>query len=173
MKLSEIFIETRLLELAEALFERKNADDGQNNNIVKSWANQLGMTYDELHLVWDKAKQDVGSETDFKKIVGAFKRKVTSLKGVTKKKLMADGKAKFDYTVRTQQTMDQLLDDKPAPKSAKPGEVKKVKSKMSKINAQMREIKAKPNSTKTQKEKNKKALAELRKKKAELKASIA
>jgi hypothetical protein len=175
MKLIDVLFETQILSLCKALFEKQNpeaAKDEQNNNIVKSWAKKLDMSYDELHAVWDKAKEKVGSDTNYFAIVGAFKKMVTSLKGVTKKELQDGGNAKFGYKVRTQQSMDQLMDDKPAPKSVKPGEVKKTKAKMSDINAKMREIKLKPNNTPAQKERNKKALEELRAKKKELQDSI-
>lgn len=172
MLLNELLMDVKIFELTKLLFERTTPKDEQNNNIVKSWSKKLGMTYDELHAVWDKAKEKVGSETNYFAIVGAFKKMVTSLEGVTKKKLQDDGNATFGYKVRTRQTMDQLLDDKPAPKSTKPGEVKKVKAKLSEINAKMREIKLKANNTPAQKARNKKSLEELRIKKKELQNSI-
>lgn len=175
MLLNELLFEVEIFELTKALFEKKKeetGEDDQNNNIVKSWAKKLGMTYDELHAVWDKAKKQVGSETNYFAIVGAFKKMVTSLDGVTKKQLQDGGNAKFAYKVRTQQTMDQLMDDKPAPKSAKPAEVKKAKAKVTDIHSKMRDIKAKPNNTPAQKARNKKALEELRAKKKEIQASI-
>lgn len=175
MKLNDMLFEVSFLELTQTLFEKKTtetSEDDQNNNIVKSWSKKLGMTYDELHAVWDKAKEQVGSETNYFAIVGAFKKMVTSLKGVTKKALQDGGNAKFAYKVRTQQSMDQLMDDKPAPKSVKPGEVKKAKAKITDIHAKMRDVKAKPNNTPAQKARNKKTLEELRAKKKEIQASI-
>lgn len=168
MELKDFLFEVELEELAQILYEKK----GQNNTVA-SWAKKLGMSYDELHKLWDKAKEEVGSETNYFAIMGSFKKKVTSLKGVTKKALQADGgKATFNYKVRTQQTMKQALDDKPAPKSAKPGEVKKVKAKISAINKKMRDIKAKPNNTPLRKKRNKEALDKLKAQKKELQNSI-
>ena len=175
MLLNDLLLEVEIYELTQILFEKKQTEtpeDEQNNNIVKSWAKKLDMTYDELHAVWDKAKEQVGSETNYFAIVGAFKKMVTSLKGVTKKALQDGGNAKFAYKVRTQQSMDQLMDDKPAPKSVKPGEVKKAKAKITDIHAKMRDVKAKPNNTPAQKARNKKTLEELRAKKKEIQASI-
>ena len=182
MKLNELLFEVEIEKLAEILFERTNSQQAevedeagkkeQNNNIVKSWAKKLGMSYDELHAVWDKAVEKAPSKDNYFAIVGIFKKMVTSLDGVTKKSLKDGGNAKFNYKVRTQQTMDQLLDDEPAPKSAKPGDVKKVKEKMSKINAQMREIKAGPANTPLRKQRIKQQLEELKAKKKELQDSI-
>lgn len=171
MKLTEILFECGLNELAKALFEA-TAEDDQNNNIVKSWAKKLNMTYDELHAVWDKAEEKVADKKNYFAIVGIFKKMVTSLDGVTKKDLKTGGKATFNYKVRTQQSMDQLLDDEPAPKSAKPGEVKKVKAQLTKINAEMRDVKAGPANTPLRKQRIKARLEELKAKKKELQASI-
>ena len=131
MKLNELILDIDFLELSMALMEGKKGV----NSTVAAWAEKLNMSYDDLHRVWDNAAK--GKGTNYAAIMGAFKKAVTSLKGVTKKQLMDGGTAKFDYKVRTRQTMDQLLDGKPAPKSAKPAEVKKIKAKISKINQEI------------------------------------
>lgn len=166
MKLNELIIDIDFLELSMALMEGKKGV----NSTVASWAKKLNMSYDDLHRVWDNAAK--GKGTNYVAIMGAFKKAVTSLKGVTKKQLEDGGTAKFNYKVRTQQTMDQLLDGKPAPKSAKPAEVKKIKAKISKINQEIKDIGNKPNNTAAQKMRNKKALNDLKNKKKELQASI-
>ena len=166
MQLNELIIDIDFLELSMALMEGKKGV----NSTVGSWAEKLNMTYDDVHKVWDKAAE--GKGTNYVAIMGAFKKAVTSLKGVTKKQLMAGGTAKFNYKVRTQQTMDQLLDGKPAPKSTKPAEVKKIKAKISKINQEIKDIGNKPNNTAAQKMRNKKALNDLKNKKKELQDSI-
>ena len=166
MKLEDLILEAELLELAQALFEKK---EGQNNTVA-SWAKKLGMSYDELHKVWDKAAEGKGK--NYFAIMGAFKKAVTSLKGVTKKQLMDGGNAKFDYKVRTQQTKAQLLDDKPAPKNTNKDYVKKTKAKITEINQQMRDIKAKPNNTPARKKRNAEKIKELQAKKKELQNSL-
>ncbi len=166
MKLNELILDIDFLELSMALMEGKKGV----NTTVAAWAKKLDISYDDLHKVWDKAAE--GKGTNYVAIMGAFKKFVTSLKGATKKELMAGGKAKFNYKVRTQQTMDQLLDDKPAPLSAKPAEIKKIKAKISKINQEIKDIGNKPNNTAAQKMRNKKALNDLKNKKKELQASI-
>jgi hypothetical protein len=165
MKLEDLLFEVELLEVSQALFEKK----GQNNTVA-SWAKKLDMSYDELHKVWDKAAEGKGK--NYFAIMGAFKKAVTSLKGVTKKQLMAGGNAKFDYKVRTQQTKAQLLDDKPAPKNTNKDYVKKTKAKITEINQQMRDIKAKPNNTPARKKRNADKIKQLQAKKKELQASL-
>jgi predicted nucleic acid-binding Zn-ribbon protein len=65
------------------------------------------------------------------------------------------------------------LDDKPAPKSSKPLEVKKIKNKISIINSKIREIKLKPNNTPSQILRNKNNINDLKFKKKELQKMIA
>lgn len=114
MKIDVLIFEVRFIELTHALFEKTSDTSDKNNRIVKSWAKKIGVTYDELHAVWEKAQKSVGSETNYFAIVGAFKKMVTSLKWVTKKQLQTGGTSTFDYKVRTRQTMAELMDDKPA-----------------------------------------------------------
>ena len=67
MKLQELIFETKILELTHILFE-ETSQLNEQSNIVKSWAEKLGMTYDKLHLIWDKAKKDVEDKTNYKKL---------------------------------------------------------------------------------------------------------
>jgi len=168
MKLESLIFEAQILELTQALFEKTE----QNNNIVKAWSKKLNMSYDELHKVWDKAKKNVGSETNYAAIVGRFKKMVTSIKGVTKKQLKADGKASFNYKVRTQQTKSELLDDEPAPKKRNIDYVKATKSKINKINQQIKDIKSSPSNTPIRKKRNTEKLTILKSKKKELLNSL-
>jgi len=166
MTLNELIIESEIEMIGQILFEKKEG----KNNTVASWAEKLGMSYDELHKVWDKAAEGKGK--NYFAIMGAFKKAVTSLKGVTKKQLMDGGKATFNYKVRTQQTKEQFLDDKPAPKNTNRDFVKKTKAKITKINQQMRDVKAKPNNTPARKKRNSDKIKELQTKKKELQASL-
>jgi len=166
MTLNDLIFESEIVEISTILFEKPE----DKNNTVASWAKKLDMSYDELHKVWDKAAE--GKGTNYFAIMGAFKKAVTSIKGVTKKKLMAGGTAKFNYKVRTQQTKAQLLDDKPAPKNTNRDYVKKTKAKITKINQQMRDIKAKPSNTPTRMKRNSDKIKELQSKKKELQASL-
>jgi len=164
--IDDLLFEVEILEISKILFEKKEG----KNNTVAAWAKKLDMSYDELHNVWEKAAE--GKGTNYFAIMGAFKKAVTSLKGVTKKKLMDGGKAKFNYKVRTQQTMGQLLDDKPAPKNTNRDFVKRTKAKIKKLNQQIRDIKAKPNNTPTRKKRNAEKIKELQAKKKELQAAL-
>ncbi len=166
MELNDLLIEVRITELAQALFE---ATEGKNNTVA-SWAVKLGMSYDELKQVWDKAAEGKGN--NYFAIMGAFKKAVTSIKGVTKKQLMDGGNAKFNYTVRTQQTKNQLLDGEPAPKNTNKEFVKKTKEKVTKINQEMRDIRAKPQNTATRMQRNSVKIKELQTKKKELQNSL-
>lgn len=139
MTLNDLLLETSILELVQALMEDAQPQD---NNIVKSWAAKLDMSYDELHQVWEKAKVAAKNPNAYPLIVTIFKRMVTSMKGVTKKQLQDGGTAKFNYKVRTKQTKDQLLSDEPAPKNTNIAFVKKTKEQISKLNTQLKELKA-------------------------------
>jgi hypothetical protein len=169
MRILDLILEFQFEELAQALFEKTG--DGKNATVV-AWAKKLDMTYEELHKVWDKSKKIAKSDTDYGLIMTIFKRQVTSLKGVTKKQLKDGGDAKFNYKVRTQQTIDQLLDDKPAPKSTNRVEVKKAAVKLKKISQEIKDIKSRPNNTPTRKARNKKDLAAAIAKRKEIKDSL-
>jgi len=171
MKLYELIVETEILELTQILFE-ETSHLNEQNNIVKSWAEKLGMTYDKLHLIWDKAKKDVEDKTNYRDIVGNFKKKLTSLKGVTKKQLEKDGKATFNYKVRTQQTIGELLDDEPAPKKRNKEYVKSIKSKIEKINRQIKEVESSSNNTEKRRERNEEKVKDLKNRKKELNNSL-
>lgn len=168
MKLDDLLFEIELLKVAQELYEKK---EGQNSTVAK-WAPCLNMTYDELHQYWDKASEGKGK--NYFAIMGAFKKLLTSIKGVTKKSLQDCGnsKVKFDYKVQTQQSKEQALDDKPAPKNTNKDYVKKTKAKITEINSQMREIKAKPNNTPARKKRNAEKIKELQAKKKELQNSL-
>lgn len=165
MNLNTLLFEIEFIKVSKALFERQT-----QNNTVASWAKKLGMTYDELHKVWDKAAE--GKGTNYFAIMGTFKKAVTSLEGVTKKQLMAGGNAKFDYKVRTKQSLNQLLDDKPAPKNTNKEFVKKTRTKISDINKEMKELRNKPANTKIRKDRIKKQLDILKSKKKELENTL-
>lgn len=165
MRLFKMLNEYSFDDLTMALFEGTKGV----NNIVNAWAEKLKgkITKEELQGLWDLAKKEVGTE-NYAAITGSFKKKVTSIKGVTKKEIATDGATKFNYKVRTQQSVEQALDGKPAPKSTNKAFAKKIKTQLTKINAQMKLMNAKPTKTKKQKEK----LAQLRADKKALKAKL-
>lgn len=142
MKLNELLIKDEFDMLAEALME---AAKGGDNSTVAKWSDCLGMTYDDLHKVWAKAESKAPGKYGI--IMTIFKRMLTSVKGITKTKLEACAAQKGgsvqvkDYKIRTSQTMDQLLDDKPAPKSTNLKASKKAKAQISKLNADIKAIK--------------------------------
>lgn len=175
MKLSELLLESSILELVYALMEAQTPEAEQNNNIVKSWAKKLDMSYDELHEVWEKAKVAAKNPNAFGLIVSIFKRMVTSMKGTTKKQLQDGGKATFNYKVRTQQSKEQLLDDKPAPKNTNRDFVKSTKLKINKLNTQLKELKTQNENDKSKGvlfRKRQEKIKELQSKKKELLNSL-
>lgn len=175
MKLQELnegIVEKEYWYLAECLVEAQKG----NNTTVAKWSDCLGMSYNELHEIWEKAESKAPGKYGI--IMTIFKRMLTSIKGITKTQLKScasqkGGSVKVDnYKIRTKQSKTELLDDKPAPKNTNRAFVKKQKSKVTKINQQMRDIKAKPNNTPARKARNKKQLEELRAKKKEIQNSL-
>lgn len=177
MRLFDMTIDSSLDELFEALFENEvEGSKPQNNRIVASWAKKIGWTYDELYKVWEDSVQAAGGvdgKYGYGGIVEIFKRKLTSVTGITKKQLADGGKGDFSsYKIRTSQSKEQLLSDEVRPKSTNKAAAKKAKAAISKINSQMREIRAKPNNTPKQKERNKKLLNDLKAKKKTINDSL-
>lgn len=173
MQIKDMLFEHKINVLSFILFEKKGV-----NNTLESWGpflKEKGISTQDAQKIWDNAKDTV--EKQYGKVIypivmTIFKRTITSIKGVTKKDIKSLGNAKLDYKVRTKQTVEQALDDKPAPKSSKPLEVKKIKNKISIINSKIREIKLKPNNTPSQILRNKNNINDLKFKKKELQKII-
>jgi hypothetical protein len=146
------------------------------NAIVKKWANEYNLKYEDVLKIWERAEKKAG-KGNYPLIVHIFKRMFTSLKNVDARTVKTRTGGNFNYKVRTKQSIEMAKMDSKDKK-----ELKKLKKQNSKLIKQIKDLTMKirklksANPTEKRKERIKTLLAkkkELQQEKAKIKEQMA
>ena len=123
MLLDDLLFETRIHELVQLIMEAPE----RKNNTVASWASKYNMKYEDVYKIWEQAEAKAG-KGNWGLITHIFKRMFTSLKNVDARTIKTQTGGKFDYKVRTKQSLDELTGKTEKKKTLTPAAKKQLKN---------------------------------------------